>query len=76
MKKRSWIILLIFFAGGWLLTTILFGAYFVLRASCPAARAFFNASGLDTNAITAYPCGGVGEIVSASVAFFEFLQIL
>ena len=21
------------------------------------------------------PCGGVGEIVSASVAFFEFLQI-
>src|SRR5438552_1403662 len=66
MKKRSWVLLLMFFAAAWMLTTISFGAYFVLRAKCPAARAFFDSAGLDTNAITAY---------STALAFAGFVVI-
>lgn len=42
------------FLVGFCITTAGFAAYHISRAKCPAIKAFFDSSALDTNAITAY----------------------
>ncbi len=57
MKMPSTKALILSFIAVFVFVTAAFSAYHVSRAKCPALKEFFDSSGLDPNAITAYFTG-------------------
>ena len=57
MKTLSTKTLTVSLIGVFVFATVVFSAYHISRANCPAVRQFFDSSGLDPDAITAYFTG-------------------